>query len=273
MIDKYYLKVDSEPTLLEVLAAALIRTQTKNAPQIIPIVTDTTGALRISKSECFIDTPIGNDIFRAILPIRTILSKTYAILIHLGIALDYGTLRLIEKAESKNDKDVDFFKRKLSNFYKCYRTRIKNFEVVFEKLIEFGVSILKEIAELEVLKTYSNEIIDRAIKENENSKYILIDCFIHPDFIKRRLETLGLTSIRFIILSIQNGYSAVVNKDMYEVFEIDSNNSIASRIPELGVRATFEYKKTANSLVTYTIENAIEIVRAFEKEESTYNIL
>lgn len=92
-------------------------------------------------------------------------------------------------------------------------------------------------------------------------------------FTKRRLETLGLTSIRFIILSIQNGYSAVVNKDMYEVFEIDSNNSIASRIPELGVRATFEYKKTANSLVTYTIENAIEIVESFKEEQDIYNIL
>ena len=60
---------------------------------------------------------------------------------------------------------------------------------------------------------------------------------------------------------------------MYEVFEIDSNNSIASRIPELGVRATFEYKKTANSLVTYTIENAIEIVETFEKEKDIYDFL
>ena len=224
--------------------------------------------MKISKGEIFIEKTLEDNVYKDIFSIKTILSKTYSILLS-SVSFDYNILKIVEKIET-NDEDIKILQIRLSNFYKCYRTRIKDFEIVFEKLIEFGVDILKEISEMEILRSYSKQNIIKAI-EGKYDNYIYIDCYVHPDFIKEELLNLKKETIRFIIIKVCYGYSIIINKEMYEIIEIDSKVSIQSRIP---IEKKFEYKVTNNNtLVTYTLENAIEIVESFEKEKDIYNIL
>jgi len=265
---KYYIRVCSEPTLFESLAAALIRISGTGRPQIIPVITDTVEALKLKKEDCYIELSSYGVNYKNIFTIKTILSEVYSIMLDLGSDINYNILNIIQKVE---EKKLEGLETRFKNFCKCKRMRTRDFDIFFNQLIDFGECILLEQLELCALTDCFKEKISKEIEKNLDENYVFFDTYVHPDFIKEELLNLKKESIRFIILKVDNGYSRVLKKTMYEIVEIDSKVSIQSRIP---IEKKFEYKVTNNNtLVTYTLENAIEIVESFEKEKDIYNIL
>ena len=268
MIRKYYIRVCSEPTLFEALAAALIRISGTGRPEIIPVITDTVEALKLKKEDCYIELSSSGVNYKNIFTIKTILSEVYSTMLSLGLEVDYNILTIIEKIEEKRLEGLEV---RFRNFCKCKRMRTKDFHVFFDKLIDFGETILSEQLELCTLADCFKEKITKEIEKNLEEDYIFFDTYIPLELIDKELKRFSNSLVRFIILKVDNGYSQLVKKTMYEVIEIDSQMSMRLRISQ---NENFEYKVTQNNtLVTYSLESALKIISSFNEEQDIYDFL
>ena len=268
MINKYYIKVGSEPTLLEVLSAALIRTQAKGRPPIIPVVTDTVEALKLKKEDCYIEFSSSGVNYKNIFTIKTIISEVYSTMLDLGFDINYNILNIIQKAE---EKKLEGLETRFKNFCKCKRMRTRDFDIFFNQLIDFGECILLEQLELCALTDCFKEKISKEIEKNLDENYVFFDTYISLELITEELKRFSNSLIRFIILKVDNGYSRVLEKTMYEIVEIDSQMNVQLRISQ---DENFEYKVTQNNtLVTYSLESALKIINSFKEEQDIYNFL
>lgn len=268
IINKYYIRVGSEPTLLEVLSAALIRTQAKGRPPIIPVVTDTVEALKLKKEDCYVEFSSSGVNYKNIFTIKTIISEVYSTMLDLGFDINYNILNIIQKAE---EKKLEGLETRFKNFCKCKRMRTRDFDIFFNQLIDFGECILLEQLELCALTDCFKEKISKEIEKNLDENYVFFDTYISLELITEELKRFSNSLIRFIILKVDNGYSRVLKKTMYEIVEIDSQMNVQLRISQ---DENFEYKVTQNNtLVTYSLESALKIINSFKEEQDIYNIL
>ncbi len=268
IINKYYIRVGSEPTLLESLAAALIRISATGRPQIIPVITDTVEALKLKKEDCYIEFSSSGVNYKNIFTIKTIISEVYSTMLDLGFDINYNILNIIQKAE---DEKLEGLETRFKNFCKCKRMRTRDFDIFFNQLIDFGECILLEQLELCALTDCFKEKISKEIEKNLDENYVFFDCYVSLELITEELKRFSNSLIRFIILKVDNGYSRVLKKTMYEIVEIDSQMNVQLRISQ---DENFEYKITNNNtLVTYSLESALKIINSFKEEQDIYNIL
>ncbi len=268
MINKYYIRVCSEPTLFESLAAALIRISGTGRPQIIPVITDTVEALKLKKEDCYIELSSSGVNYKNIFTIKTILSEVYSIMLDLGSDINYNILNIIQKVE---EKKLEGLETRFKNFCKCKRMRTRDFDVFFNQLIDFGECILLEQLELCVLTDCFKEKISKEIEKNLDENYVFFDTYISLELITEELKRFSNSLIRFIILKVENGYSKVLKKTIYEIVEIDSQMDMRLRISQ---DENFEYKITQNNtLVTYSLESALKIINSFKEEQDIYDFL
>lgn len=268
MIGKYYIRVCSEPTLIESLAAALIRISGTGRPQIIPVITDTVEALKLKKEDCYVEFSSSGVNYKNIFTIKTIISEVYSIMLDLGFDINYNILNIIQKVEEKRLEGLEI---RFKNFCKCKRMRTRDFEMFFNQLIDFGECILLEQLELCILTDCFKEKISKEIEKNLGENYVFFDTYISLELITEELKRFSNSLIRFIILKVENGYSKVLKKTMYEIVEIDSRMEMQLRIPQ---DENFEYKVTQNNtLVTYSLESALKIINSFKEEQDIYDFL
>lgn len=268
IINKYYIRVGSEPTLFESLAAALIRISATGRPQIIPVITDTVEALKLKKENCYIEFSSSGVNYKNIFTIKTIISEVYSTMLDLGFGINYNILNIIQKAE---EGKLEGLETRFKNFCKCKRMRTRDFDIFFNQLIDFGECILLEQLELCALTDCFKEKISKEIEKNLDENYVFFDTYISLELITEELKRFSNSLIRFIILKVDNGYSRVLKKTMYEIVEIDSQMNVQLRISQ---DENFEYKVTNNNtLVTYSLESALKIINSFKEEQDIYNIL